>query len=396
MKLDVMQHYDRGNNYAAKVEELELRFGRSDLTPLWVADMDLPSPEAVTNAIVKRAEQGIFGYTYRPESYFEAMTAWYRRRHDWEIDCRWVVHSPAVVTTLSLLVEQMTAPGEGILIQSPVYTPFYDVIRGRGRKVLENTLVRNSDGYAVDYEALDGQLAEAKLMILCNPHNPVGRVWKKEELLKIGELCLKHNVRVIADEIHADFAFAPNKYIPFASVSAAIEDITITCLSATKTFNIAGLQASFVLFPRQADKERFEQSLAVLDIRRNSCFNLVAVEAAYREGEAWLDTVLVYLKENLQYVREYFLREIPEISVNEPEGTYLLWMDCSRLGMDDAALSRFMIQEARVALGAGSSYGAAGSGFMRMNVACSRETLNQGLERIRNAVALHRERQGIK
>lgn len=390
MAVDFSRIYDRSTNYAAKLEELEMRFGRADLIPLWVADMDFPSPEAVTAAVEARARQGIFGYTSRPESYYDAMIQWYKKRHDWTIDSKWVIHCPAVVTALSILVADMTEPGDSIVIQSPVYNPFYDVIRGRGRKVVENQLIRSGMDYSIDYEALDSQLAGAKLMILCNPHNPTGRVWRREELLQIGALCLKHGVRVISDEIHADFVYGPNRYIPFASLSDAIRDLTVTCLSATKTFNLAGLQASFVIFPLPAERERFDQQLGVLDIRRNNCFSLVAVQAAYRDGEAWLDSLLDYLQGNLQFVRETLAREMPEIIANNPEGTYLLWLDCSALGMTDAELSRFMIHEAGVALGAGINYGTGGSGFMRMNVACSRQVLEKALFQIKNAVALNR------
>lgn len=395
MPFDFDRIYDRSMNHAAKVEELEMRFGRSDLIPLWVADMDFPSPEPVTAAIINRAEQGIFGYTSRPEAYYEAMIRWYRTRHSWEIDPQWVIHSPAVVMTLSLLIERMTAAGEHIVIQSPVYNPFYDVIRGRNRQIVENHLIRNGSDYEIDYGDLDRKLAEAKLFILCNPHNPVGRVWRQEELLKIGELCVKHNVRVISDEIHADFVFPPHRYIPFAGLSAEIGDLTITCLSATKTFNIAGLQASFVLFPRREEREAFDQALGLLDIRRNNCFSLVAVEAAFLHGETWLESLMAYLAGNIRFVQEYMAREIPEIVPNDPEGTYLLWLDCSALGMADAALSSFMINDARVALGAGINYGPKGGGFMRMNVACSQKILGQALDRIRDAVVKRRNIQAV-
>lgn len=387
MTIDFDKIYDRSQNNAAKYEEMEMKFGRGDLIPLWVADMDFPAPEEVTAAMMKRAAQGIFGYTARPESYYVSMTQWYKAQHDWAIELPWVTHSPAVVTTLSILVEQMTIPGDQIVIQSPVYTPFYDVIKGRGCQVVENLLVQTQNGYVIDFDDLDEKLKHAKLMILCNPHNPVGRVWKKEELMKIGALCIKHNVRVLADEIHADFVFAPHKYVPFASLSKDIEAITITCLSATKTFNIAGLQASFAIFPRQEEKERFEQALGLLDIKRNNCFSLVAVDAAYKYGKTWLEGLLGHLKGNLEYAHEYIKKEMPMLIPNQPEGTYLLWIDCRALGLDDTALSQFMIHEAHVALGAGASYGLGGSGFMRMNVACSRKMLHQGLEQMKNALA---------
>lgn len=387
--------YDRSGSNAAKLEEMELRFGRSGLIPLWVADMDFPSPEAVTTAIAERASQGIFGYTSRPDSYYEAMIQWYSSRHGWHIDKSWPIHCPAVVTALSILVEEMSAPEEGILIQSPVYNPFYDVIRGRGRRVVENHLIRDGMDYTIDYEDLDRKLAEVKLMILCNPHNPTGRVWRREELMRIGALCLKHGVRVIADEIHADFVFAPHRYIPFASLSEPIRDITVTCLSATKTFNLAGLQASFVIFPLAEERARFDQHLGVLDIRRNNCFSLVAVEAAYRHGEPWLKDLMAYLAGNIRFVRDFLSREIPEIIPNDPEGTYLIWLDCSALEMDDAELSRFMVQEAGVALGAGIVYGPGGSRFMRMNVACARTVLEKALDQIKTAVGRRRARTAL-
>jgi len=387
--------YDRSGSNAAKLEEMELRFGRSGLIPLWVADMDFPSPEAVTTAIAERASQGIFGYTSRPDSYYEAMIQWYGSRHGWQIDKSWPIHCPAVVTALSILVEEMSAPEEGILIQSPVYNPFYDVIRGRGRRVVENHLIRDGMDYAIDFEDLDRKLAEVKLMILCNPHNPTGRVWRREELMRIGALCLKHGVRVIADEIHADFVFAPHRYIPFASLSEPIRDITVTCLSATKTFNLAGLQASFVIFPLAEERARFDQHLGVLDIRRNNCFSLVAVEAAYRHGEPWLKDLMAYLAGNIRFVRDFLSREIQEIIPNDPEGTYLIWLDCSALEMDDAELSRFMVQEAGVALGAGIVYGPGGSRFMRMNVACARTVLEKALDQIKTAVGRRRARTAL-
>lgn len=394
--LDLNRTYDRKLNNAAKFDELEMRFGRPDLIPLWVADMDYPAPEAVTKAIMRRAEQGIFGYTSRPDTYYDAMIQWYLRRHNWEIESNWILHSPTVVTALGLLVEELTDPGDGILIQSPVYTPFYDVVLSRGRKVLENHLIMSCSGYVIDFEDLDRKLADAKLMILCNPHNPVGRVWTLEELMKIGKLCLKHGVQVISDEIHADFTFVPNRYTPFASLSEEMRNMTITCLSASKTFNIAGLQSSFVILPRKEDWTRLDQAINRLDIRRNNCFGLVAVEAAYRYGEEWLEQMLDHLQGNIRFIQDYLAREIHEIIPNDPEGTYLLWLDCNALGMDDEGLSYFMIHEARVALNAGINFGPTGSGFMRMNVACSRETLQLAMDQIRDAVDRLRKKKKLK
>ncbi len=387
MNYDFDAVVDRTKNYAAKYDELEMKFGRSDLLSMWVADMDFRSAKPIVDAIKNRADQGIYGYTSRPDSYFEAMIGWYQRRYNWDIRKDWVIHSPGVVTSLSIIIREFTKPGDKILIQTPVYYPFFNVVRDNDRELILSPLKKIGDDYVMDYEDLEKKMDDTvKYLILCNPHNPVGRVWTKEELTLLGELCGKNNVKVISDEIHGDLVYGGNKYTPFASINEAFAMNSITCLSATKTFNIAGLQGSTVIFPDRADYDKFEKILGVLDIKRNNCFSLVAIETAYKYGEEWLDQLLTYLEGNIQFVMDYCKEKIPKIKPNRPEGTYLVWMDCRELGLKSEALNDLMIHKARIALDSGDWFGAEGDGYMRMNIACPRAILEDGLNRIAQAV----------
>lgn len=387
MRYNFDQVVDRKNNYSAKYDELGSKFGRPDLLPMWVADMDFQSAKPIIDAIKARADQGIFGYTSRPEAFYENMMAWYKRRYGWEIKRDWVIHSPGVVTTLNILMREFTKPGDKIVIQPPVYYPFFDAVRDNGRELVYNPLKKVGDNYVMDYEDLENKLDDkVKYLILCNPHNPVGRVWDREELIRLGDICIRNNVTVIADEIHGDMVYEGCKYTPFASISQAFSENSITCMSATKTFNIAGLQSSFAVFPDKRDYDRFEKLLGILDIKRNNCFSLVAVDAAYREGEEWLVQLLLYLKDNIEFVIDYCRSYMPEIKPNRPEGTYLVWMDCRELGLNDDELSSFMINKAGVAVDGGNWFGEEGSGYIRMNVACPRVLLKEGLDKIRKAI----------
>ncbi|MFZ5967295.1 MAG: MalY/PatB family protein [Bacillota bacterium] len=387
MKYDFDTIIDRTSNYSAKYDELEMKFGRADLLSMWVADMDFRSAKPITDAVKDRAGQGIYGYTSRPDSYFEAIKSWYKRRYDWDIKKDWIIHSPSVVTSLSIIMREFTKPGDKIIVQSPVYYPFFHVVQDNDRELVFNPLKKVGEDYVMDYEDLEKKIdGKVKYLMLCNPHNPVGRVWTKEELIKLGDICIKNNIKVISDEIHGDLVFGGKKYIPFASISEAFAMNSITCLSATKTFNIAGLQASTVIFPDQKDYEKFERLLGILDLKRNNCFSLVAVEAAYRDGEEWLDQLLAYLEENIAFVIDYCKKNIPGVRPNRPEGTYLVWMDCKDLGLDHEKLNDFMIHKAKIALDSGTWFGEEGNGYMRMNIACPREILKEGLNRIEKAV----------
>lgn len=387
MKYDFDRVIDRTDNDSAKYDELGAKFGRTDILPMWVADMDFQSAKPIMDAIASRAAQGIYGYTTRHGSYFAEMRSWYKRRYNWDIKPEWIIHSPGVCTTISIIMREFTKPGDKIIIQPPVYYPFFDLVRDNGRELMQNPLKRVGDGYVMDYEDLERKIDDkVKYLILSNPHNPVGRVWTKEELIKLGSICLKNNIKVISDEIHGDLVFGSRKYIPYASISEDFKKNSITCFSATKPFNLAGLQASFALFPDRKDYEKFERLLSILDIRRNNCFSLVAVEAAYREGEEWFEQLLVYLKDNIGFVADYCKQHIPQIKPNRPEGTYLVWMDCKALGLDDKELNAFMIDKAKVALDGGTWFGEEGSGYMRMNVASPRAVVKEALERIERAV----------
>ncbi len=387
MKYDFDTVIDRSLNDAAKYDELETKFGRADLLPMWVADMDFKSAQPILDAIARRADQGVFGYTTRHDSYFKEMCSWYKRRHNWDIKKEWILHSPGVCTTISVIMREFTQPGDKIIIQPPVYYPFFDLVRDNGRELVLNPLKRVGDEYVMDYEDLEKKIDDkVKFLILSNPHNPVGRVWTKEELTRLGDICLKHQIKILSDEIHGDIITGEHRYIPFASISEEFAKHSITCFSATKPFNLAGLQASFAILPERKDYERFEKLMGILDIRRNNCFSLVAVEAAYREGEEWLDQLLIYLKDNIDYVADYCSRHIPRIKPNKPQGTYLVWLDCRELGLDDKALNDLMLERAKVALDGGTWFGAEGSGFIRMNVASPRAMIKEGLERIEKAV----------
>ena len=387
MKYDLEAVVDRGAHFSAKYDELNLKFGRSDLLSMWVADMDFPSPQPVIDALKNRADHGIFGYTSRPDCYFQAMIDWYKRRYSWDIDAKTIIHSPGVVTSLSIILKEFTKPGDKVLIQPPVYYPFFDVIRDNDRHIVCNPLKQVADDYVMDYEDLEKKLdGQVKYLLLCNPHNPVGRVWTRAELIRLGNLCAKNNVKVISDEIHGDLVYEGRSYTPFASISDEFSMNSITCLSATKTFNLAGLQASFAIFPDRTEHERFAKILGMLDIKRNNCFNLVAIEAAYCHGEEWLQQVLRYLEENIEFVIQYCHKNIPAIKPNRPEGTYLVWLNCKDLGLSDVQLNDFMLQTAKLALDGGNWFGEEGSGYMRMNVACPRTVLANALKQLEQAV----------
>ena len=388
MKYDFDIIHDRTKNYSAKYDEVGKKFGRDDLIPLWVADMDFIVAQPIIDAIQERAQQGIFGYTSRPDSYFEATQEWLTRHHGWETDTKHMLHCPGVVPFLSMMIQHFTEPGDKIIIQSPVYYPFFDVVRSNGRILVENPLKLVNGHYEMDYDHLE-EVAKggAKFLFLCSPHNPIGRVWTKDELVRLGNICLAYGIRVIADEIHSDLVFSGHKHIPFAMISEEFRGITYTCIAPSKTFNLAGLQASISIFPTTRDLNKFERILGNLDIRRNNCFSLVATEAAYRYGDEWLEQVKEYIADNFSFIQEYCKQHIPQIHPNFPEGTYLVWIDCRELGMDKDELHTFMLDEVKIALDDGFWFGDAYGGYMRLNAACPRSIIAEALDRWKNALA---------
>lgn len=389
MKYCFNEKIDRSNNHSAKWEEMGNKFISNDLWPMWIADMDLKTPPEIIEAMREKVEQGIFGYVYRPDSYYKAATDWLEKRFQYKIDANTLINSPGVVPTLSILVRLMTKADEKVLIQSPVYYPFASVVKDNGRELVKNNLLRDEKGYyTIDFKDLEEKLSDKKvtLFILCSPHNPVGRVWKKEELEEISRLCLKYNVRLIADEIWRDIIMPGNKHTPIASLNKETELNTITCFSPTKTFNIAGLQASFVTFPVKEEWEQFDRELGILDVKRNSPFSLVAFETGYTKCEKWLEELIEHLSGNMDYVIDFIEKKLPELKVQKPEGTYLMWIDFNGLGMTKEELSNFMQVEAKIALDDGCWFGDNGCGYERLNVACPRYMVEEGMNRIETAV----------
>ena len=389
MKFNFNEKVDRSKNHAAKWEEMGAKFGSNDLLPMWIADMDIKTAPEIVEAIKEKADQAIFGYVYRPASYYETAAAWCEKRFGYKIDPKTLIHSPGVVPSMNMLVKMLTKEDEKVLIQIPVYPPFAASVKTGKRTLVTNELVKDENGYyTIDFEDLEKKLSDEKvtLMILCNPHNPVGRVWKKEELQKIGDLCVKYNVRILADEIWRDLVLPGYSHTPIASLSREIENITITCFSPTKTFNIAGLQASFAVFPREEEWKAFDNELGEMDIKRNNPFSLVGFEAAYNHGEEWLSELLVHLEGNAQYVADFVKERLPEIKTVKPEGTYLMWLDFNGLNITPEEITDMLIKDAKVAMNDGASFGANGKGFARMNIACPRYMVEDAMARIEKAV----------
>ena len=389
MKFNFNEKVDRSKNHAAKWEEMGAKFGSNDLLPMWIADMDIKTAPEIVEAIKEKADQAIFGYVYRPASYYETAAAWCEKRFGYKIDPKILIHSPGVVPSMNMLVKMLTKEDEKVLIQIPVYPPFAASVKTGKRTLVTNELVKDENGYyTIDFEDLEKKLSDEKvtLMILCNPHNPVGRVWKKEELQKIGDLCVKYNVRILADEIWRDLVLPGYTHTPIASLSREIENITITCFSPTKTFNIAGLQASFAVFPREEEWKAFDNELGEMDIKRNNPFSLVGFEAAYNHGEEWLSELLVHLEGNAQYVADFVKERLPEIKTVKPEGTYLMWLDFNGLNIAPEEITDMLIKDAKVAMNDGASFGANGKGFARMNIACPRYMVEDAMARIEKAV----------
>ncbi len=387
MKYNFNEIVDRSNNFSAKFDEREKKFGTSDVIPLWIADMDFKVAKPITDAIMKRAEQGIFGYTSRPNSYYEAFCEWQNTRNNWVINKDLISFSPGVVPSLSVIVREFSDKNDKILIQTPVYPEFYDVIESWDRVVIENQLSESDGIYSIDFNDFEEKLKQhPKLFIFCSPHNPVGRVWTQNELNRITELCLQYNVMIISDEIHSDLILWGNKHIPTASISSEISQKTITCTSCTKTFNLAGLQASFVIFPNNEVKSIFDNFWRNLDIHRNNCFSLVAVEAAYRQGQEWLEQLISYIESNIDFIGDYCSKNIPKIKPSRPESTYLVWLDCRELGLENEELNNFMINEAGLGLNSGNDFCRSLSGFMRLNVACPRSVLEKSMIQLEKAV----------
>ncbi len=386
MKYNFDEVIDRSRNRSSKYDERMKKFGRSDVIPLWVADMDFRTAAPIVDALKAKAEEGIWGYTSRPDSYFEAIRGWQLRRNGWEIRKEMMSWSLGVVPALSSIVKLFSEPGDKVLIQTPVYSEFYDVTEAWDRTVVENKLVEKEGRWGIDFDDFEAKARESRIFLLCSPHNPLGIVWTREELARMAEICIANDVLLVSDEIHSDLIFHGKKHIPTATLSEEIAGKIISCISGTKTFNLAGLQASTTIFPNQEMKEKFDRFWMAMDIHRNNAFSSVAMEAAFNEGEEWLEQLLEYLSGNFDFIREYCQTHIPKIKPGVPDATYLVWLDCRDLGLDNQELRRFMIEEAGLGLNEGYTFGRSLSGFMRLNAACPRSVLEKALEQLRAAV----------
>lgn len=356
--------------------------------PMWVADMDFRTAPAIIDALQKRVAHGIFGYTRVPDAYYDAVTSWFSRRHGWDIDREWIIYTSGVVPAVSAVIKALTVPGDKVIVQTPVYNCFFSSIRNNGCEIVSNPLRRTADTYEMDFYALERCAADprAKVMLLCNPHNPAGRVWSPDELTRLGNICLRNGVTVVADEIHCELVYQGFKYTPFASLSDAFLHRSVTCVSPSKAFNIAGLQiANIVAFDNDL-RSRIDKAININEVCDVNPFGVAATIAAYNEGEEWLNQLVDYLHGNYEAMAEFCRRELPEFPITRLEGTYLVWMDCSSLGMPSDALEHALLDDARLWLNAGTMYGAEGEGYMRWNIACPRSVMLDGLNRFLNFV----------
>lgn len=356
--------------------------------PMWVADMDFRTAPAIIDALQKRVAHGIFGYTRVPDAYYDAVTSWFSRRHGWDIDREWIIYTSGVVPAVSAVIKALTVPGDKVIVQTPVYNCFFSSIRNNGCEIVSNPLRRTADTYKMDFDALERCAADprTKVMLLCNPHNPAGRVWTPDELTRLGNICLRNGVTVVADEIHCELVYQGFKYTPFASLSDAFLHRSVTCVSPSKAFNIAGLQiANIVAFDNNL-RSRIDKAININEVCDVNPFGVAATIAAYNEGEEWLNQLVDYLHGNYEAMAEFCRRELPEFPITRLEGTYLVWMDCSSLGMSSDALEHALLDDARLWLNAGTMYGAEGEGYMRWNIACPRSVMLDGLNRFLNFV----------
>lgn len=386
--LDFDTVVDRRNTYSLKYDFAKRRNMPEDLLPLWVADMDFKTSSYIQEAILKQTEHGIFGYSEVQEEYFEGVRKWMKRHHDWKVDSKWLIKTPGIVYALAMAVQAFTEEGDGVLIQQPVYYPFSEVIIDNGRKPVSNTLVQDEFGrYGIDFEDFERKIVteKIKLFFLCNPHNPVGRVWSEEELKRLGDICYKCHVVVVSDEIHADFVFRGKHHV-FANLKEEYQEISVVATSPSKTFNVAGLQVSNIFIPNPELKRKFRKQIDASGYSQLNVMGLVATKAAYEHGDEWYDAMHKYVSENITYTKQFIEEKMPDIKVVETEGTYLMWLDFRKLGLSESELEDLIVKKAKLWLDSGRIFGTAGKGFQRINVACPRKTLTEALTRLELAV----------
>ena len=362
--------------------------GDADILPMWVADLDFRSAPPVVEALRKRVEHGIFGYVRVPDAYYAAVTNWFARRHDWQIEKEWIIYTTGVVPALSAVIKALTVPGDKVMVQTPVYNCFFSSIRNNGCGMIANPLIYRNGTYQIDFADLEQKAADpsVKVLLLCNPHNPAGRVWTKQELTRIGDICIRNNVWVVADEIHCELVFPGHTYIPFASISQEFLMHSVTCTSPSKAFNLAGLQIANIISADTNIRTKIDKAINVNEVCDVSPFGVEALIAAYNDSEEWLEELKQYLFDNYNYLRAYFAEYLPEFPVSILEGTYLVWVDCSVLNQSSDEIIKTLLEKEKIWVNEGSLYGEAGEGFIRINIACPRQQLIEGLNRLRRAL----------
>ena len=386
MKYNFDEIIDRKGSNSIKYDLCDKIFGTSDLIPMWVADMDFKTPDFIIKALEQRLKHPVLGYSLRPDSYYKSIINWNKKKHNWNIKQEWISFSPGVVPGFNMAILALSKPGDKIIIQPPVYFPFFTAINNNNRIEVDNTLVLKNNYYDIDFDDLEEKMKDAKIFLLSNPHNPGGRVWTRAELKRIGEMCIKNDVIILSDEIHSDLIMKNHKHIPMASISEEIAERTICFMAPSKTFNIAGLSTSYLVISNEVLRKKYEQVVENLHVNFGNIFGTSALEVAYNFGEDWLKQLIDYVQANIDFAADYLKKNIPEIKLVRPEATYLLWLDCRDLNMSNEELKDFMINKAKLGLNDGPTFGPGGEGFQRMNVACPRSTLAIALDRIKNAV----------
>lgn len=386
MQYDFSKRTNRFNSNSLKWDVTK------DELPMWVADMDFETAPEIIEAIKKKVDLGIFGYTIVPDDYYLAISKWWSTRHNFNIKKEWILFCTGVVPAISSIVRKMTNAGDNVLIQSPVYNIFYNSIINNGRKILSSDLSFDGKNYYIDFDDLEKKLSNpyTTLMILCNPHNPIGKVWDRETLRKIGELCLKHNVLVLSDEIHCDLTYGDNTYTPFASISSEIAQNSITCIAPTKTFNLAGLQTSSIIIPNEDIRRKVNRGINTDEVAEPNAFAMEATIAAFTKGEPWLKELIQYLTKNKELVQQFIAKELPQLNLIQSQATYLLWIDCKNITSDSGELCSHIREATGLYLSSGTAYGTNGNGFLRMNIACSKEILEDGLFRLKRGIEGYR------
>lgn len=375
---------DRTGTDSLKYDARNRLFGTEDVLPMWVADMDFRTPDFIVDAMKKRMEHEIFGYTLKPDSLYDAVIGWMQRRHGWKIEKDWIIFTPGVVPAFTMCVLAYSQPGEKVIVQSPVYYPFFGAVDLNKRIQLNNPLKRVGDQYEMDLDDLKRKLDDkTKMMLFCSPHNPVGRVWTRSELLELAEVCQENNIVMISDEIHSDLIFEGHKHIPYAMLGDEYAMNSITCVAPSKTFNIAGLSSSAVIIPNPALRKKFADVVESLHIAGGNIFGSVAMEAAYAHGDEWLSQALKYIEGNVKLLENFAAENLPRVKVIHPEGTYMAWIDFSRLGLTDTELRKFMVEKVKLGMNHGPVFGPGGEGFQRINLGCPRSIVEEGLARLK-------------